>query len=347
MAANVLIDLAEKEWLPDRAIRMGIRRLLASRLQGIEQQAESTAQFAALMRRGPLLLAETEANEQHYEVPTEFFCQVLGPRMKYSCALWDTGCPDLAAAEEAMLELTCERAEIADGMEILELGCGWGSLALWMAEKYPSSRIVAVSNSATQRQFIELRAREAEFTNLEVITANISDFQTSRRFDRIVSVEMFEHVRNHAELLRRVAGWLADNGRLFVHVFCHRETPYAFEDRGSGDWMARHFFTGGIMPSADLFHEYGDDLHVARQWPVNGQHYARTAEAWLENLDSHREELLELFGGGVEPRLAAVRLQRWRMFFMSCAELFGYRDGEEWFVSHYLFEHAALPAEFV
>lgn len=347
MAANVLIDLAEKEWLPDRAIRMGIRRLLANRLQGIEQQAESTSQFAQLMRRGPLLLAETEANEQHYEVPTEFFRQVLGPRMKYSCALWEAGCADLAVAEEAMLELTCERAEIDDGMEILELGCGWGSLALWMAEKYPAAKIVAVSNSTTQRQFIELRAREAEFTNLEVITANIADFQTSRRFDRIMSVEMFEHVRNHAELLRRVAGWLTDDGRLFVHVFCHREKPYAFEDRGSSDWMARHFFTGGIMPSADLFHEYGDDLHVARQWRVNGQHYAHTAEAWLANLDSHRDELLKLFGGGVDPSLAAVRLQRWRMFFMSCAELFGYRNGEEWFVSHYLFEHAALPAEFV
>ncbi len=243
-----------------------------------------------------------------------------------------------------MLALTCERAELTDGMDILELGCGWGSLSLWMAEKYPNSRIVAISNSASQRQFIEARCRELEITNLQVLTRNVAEFETSSRFHRVVSVEMFEHVRNHAVLLKRISHWLKEDGKLFVHIFCHRDRPYAFEANSPSDWMARHFFTGGIMPSANLLREYSDNLTVTDQWQVNGQHYARTNEAWLKRLDEHREELLELFAKDSDRRTAKLRLQRWRMFFLSCAELFAYRNGEEWLVAHYLMEHAKVLA---
>ncbi|MDZ4656685.1 MAG: cyclopropane-fatty-acyl-phospholipid synthase family protein [Bythopirellula sp.] len=341
MDQNLFIELAEKGWFPDFAIRVGIRHLLRSRLEQTGQtSATETAEFAREMRESPFLKAAAQANAQHYEVPAEFFRRVLGKRLKYSSGLWPTGCQSLDAAEEAMLALTCERAEIADGMEILDLGCGWGSLSLWLAENYPCSRIVALSNSATQRQFIEDRCGEAGITNLQVLTRNVADFETSWRFDRVVSVEMFEHVRNHAELLKRIADWLKPEGKLFVHIFCHRDRPYAFEDHGPGDWMARHFFTGGIMPSENLLREYGEQLTVSDQWSVNGQHYSRTCEAWLARLDAQHDELLSLFAVDTDRRTAEVRLQRWRMFFLSCAELFAYRGGEEWYVAHYLLEHA-------
>jgi len=345
---NTLIRLAESGWLPDSFIRYGIRSLLASRLQGVTRQspdgASATRAFAERMKSSPLVLAADEANLQHYEVPSEFFERTLGSRLKYSCALWVDEPSTLDQAEEAMLALTCERAEIEDGMEILELGCGWGSLSLWMAEKYPQSRILAVSNSSTQRKFIESRCKELGYDNLEVVTANVADFDTERRFDRVVSVEMFEHVRNHAELFRRIADWLAPEGKLFVHIFCHRNAPYTFEVDGPQDWMARHFFTGGMMPSAELFNEYHEDLRVISQWQVNGSHYSRTCEAWLLLLDNHRAELQTLFEQDADSRTANVRLRRWRMFYLACSELFNYRDGEEWFVCHYLFEHQTQQA---
>lgn len=341
-----LIKLAEARWLPDAALRFGIRQLLHSRLNQInsESASDATRNFARQMRNSPLVEAAAEANLQHYEVPSEFFRRVLGRGLKYSCALWNDGVNSLDAAEEAMLALTCDRAELADGMDILELGCGWGSLSLWMAEHYPHSRIVAISNSRTQREFITNRAIERGFNNLEVLTRNVAEFATEDRFDRVVSVEMFEHVRNHAELLRRISNWLTPEGKLFVHIFCHKDRPYAFEPNSPNDWMARHFFTGGIMPSADLFEQYGEQLKVENRWQVNGTHYAKTSEAWLARLDDQADELLKLFTQDADPATAKLRLQRWRMFFMACAELFAFDNGNEWLVSHYLFEHAQKPA---
>jgi cyclopropane-fatty-acyl-phospholipid synthase len=246
----------------------------------------------------------------------------------------------LAEAEVEMLRRTCERALIKDGMRVLELGCGWGSLTLWIAEQFPACKITAVSNSASQRSFIEARARERGLTNVRIITADMRDFTTHETFDRIVSVEMFEHMRNYELLFRQVSKWLKPKGKAFVHVFCHRNSPYLFETEGAANWMGRHFFTGGMMPSEDLFSHFADDLAIEKQWRVNGMHYWRTCEAWLSNLDRHRDAILDCFRADLSDRDAKLSLQRWRIFFMACAELFRYRGGDEWFVSHYLFESA-------
>jgi cyclopropane-fatty-acyl-phospholipid synthase len=335
------IDWAERGWMPDRAVRWGIRRLLAARLRlergrSKEEALRRKSDFVESCKRGSIAQAVKLANEQHYEVPSDFYLRVLGPRLKYSSCLWNDDVRDLRAAEEAMLRLTCERAEIRDGMEILELGCGWGSLSLWMAEQYPNSRILAVSNSRTQKAHIDEQARIRGFSErLQIVTCDMNDFDVKRRFDRVVSVEMFEHMRNHEALLRRVSQWLGDEGKLFVHIFVHRELAYPFEVDGDNDWMARHFFTGGIMPSFDWFRHFATDLRLEQAWAVNGQHYAKTLEAWLQQLDDQRDELEAIFQGtyGAD---ASVRLNRWRIFLMACAELFDYAEGTEWHVGHYL-----------
>jgi len=337
-----LIELAERGWVPDGVIRLGIRRLLAGRLkkedQGNEEdQREAQERFLEELRHGPIAVATEEANRQHYEVPAAFFRQVLGPRLKYSCCYFPEPTTTLAEAEEVMLELFCRRGELEDGMEVLELGCGWGSLCLWMAEKYPSCRITAVSNSRGQRTFIESEARQRNLANLEVLTANVADFSTDRRFDRVVSVEMFEHVRNHQRLMRNIATWLKDGGKLAVHIFCHRRFAYPFDVEGKTDWMGRHFFTGGIMPSDDLLLHFQEDLILQKRWSVSGTHYARTLEAWLARCDRKRGELLPLFRADLGESEAARQLQRWRIFFMACAELFNDARGRDWFVSHYRF----------
>jgi len=333
-----LIDLAERGLVPDGLIRVGIRRLLARRLReqrraDPEARRKTLRQLVGDLRRGPLAEQMSAANEQHYEVPAAFYEQVLGPRLKYSCCLFADGNEPLAEAEERMLELTCERAQIEDGMEILELGCGWGALTLWIAEHYPRCRVVALSNAHGQRRFLQERLRQLGTVRVEVLTADVAQFDPRRRFDRVVSVEMFEHMRNYALLLERIAGWLQPAGKLFVHLFCHRDTAYLFEARGASDWMARHFFTGGMMPSEDLLGHFQDDLLLERQWRVDGRHYARTCEAWLGNLDRHREAARRALAGD---RSADRQVQRWRMFFLACAELFRYGQGQEWFVAHYL-----------
>ena len=337
-------DFAEHGWLPDILIRFGIRRLLSTRLReerrlGCEGLSHLERDFVAELRRSPIALHTSSANEQHYEVPAAYFNLVLGPHRKYSSCLWPVGTTDLGAAEEAMLELTCERAQLRDGMEFLELGCGWGSLSLYMAKRYPNSRILAVSNSSSQRQFILEQAKSNGLSNLELQTSDMNDFMTSRSFDRVVSIEMFEHMRNYEELFSRISRWLKPEGKLFAHVFYHGRCAYPFETDGQNDWMARHFFTGGLMPSADLFLQFQRDLVLEDRWLVNGQHYQKTLEAWLVRHDAAESEIRPIFESTYGRDLATIMFHRWRIFYLACAELFGYHGGEEWGVAHYLFRN--------
>ncbi len=329
---SLLIGAAERGLLPDSLLRAGMRRLMRGRLSQ-ERRRDADAWLAEL-GSGPVAEATASANTQHYEVPTRLFELCLGTHLKYSCGYWDEGTRTLDDAERRMLELTVERAGLDGVRSVLELGCGWGSLSLWMAQRLPDAAIVSVSNSATQKAHIDARARNLGIRNLRVVTADMRDFEPGETFDRVVSVEMFEHMRNYRELLRRIGSWLNADGRLFVHLFCHRRYSYPFDDRGGRDWMARHFFTGGIMPAYDTLGRFDDDLQIERHWAVNGRHYERTANAWLGNLDRHRGEALAVLGDAAGAP-AGIALQRWRMFYMACAELFGLNGGEEWFVGHY------------
>ncbi len=336
------IHAAERGRLPDAVVRFGIRRMLASRLRALHAGGEQArqrrrAEFIEQCRRSPVAALPEKANQQHYEVPAEFYELVLGPHRKYSCCCWPHDAERLEQAEAEALEITCHRAQLQDGQSILELGCGWGSLSLWMAKHYPHSTITAVSNSASQRRFIEDQAQRRNLGNLQIVTADINDFQPPAPVDRVVSVEMFEHVRNHGELLRRIATWLNPGGKLFVHHFAHRTTPYFFEPAGDSDWMAQHFFSGGVMPSHDLLPEYQSDLRSEQRWQWNGEHYARTCDAWLANLDRESARALPILSQTYGDADAALWLQRWRIFFMACSELFAWSGGREWFVSHHLF----------
>jgi cyclopropane-fatty-acyl-phospholipid synthase len=337
--------LLERDVLPDWLIRIGIRRICAARLRqqqagGSSQQAKRREQFIAELKRSPIALHTADANAQHYEVPAQFFQLVLGGRLKYSCGYWPDQTPTLDESEEAMLELYCKRARLEDGQTVLELGCGWGSLSLYLAERFPSSRVVGVSNSRTQKEFIEARARASGLRNLEIRTADMNRFDAGEQFDRVVSIEMFEHMRNYEKLLSRVASWMKPDGLLFVHIFTHKEFAYPYEVRDASDWMAKYFFTGGMMPGDDLLAEFQNDMKLLEHWRVDGTHYQKTSEAWLRKMDGQREKILTLFAQtyGEEEKLRW--LVRWRLFFMACAELFGYKGGSEWMVSHYLFKKA-------
>lgn len=335
------IELAETGWAPDFAIRAGIRGLLRKRIafetQGdCESRQEATRSFVRELKSGPLAIATRAANAQHYEVPTEYFRLALGPRLKYSSCYWPADVTTLEAAEERMLALTCERAGIVDGQRILELGCGWGSLALWMGEKYPQSRITAVSNSATQRAHIEGECSRRGLSNLMVLTRDMNELELEARFDRVVSVEMFEHMRNYDILFRKIAGWLEPDGKLFAHIFCHATMPYPFEVDGNDDWMAKHFFTGGIMPSALLFAYFARDLVLEDHWQVNGRHYSRTLEAWLKLHDERKTAVMDVFRKTLPEAESRRMFHRWRIFYLACSELFGWAGGNHWFVGHYL-----------
>jgi cyclopropane-fatty-acyl-phospholipid synthase len=344
--AGASISWVERGLVPDPLIRAGIRRLSEQRRAEImADDAEGSAvlieRFIAAMRMAPIAPVPHLANEQHYEVPAEFFAKVLGPQRKYSSAWWPEGAATLAEAEERALAETAARAGLADGQDVLELGCGWGSLTLWMARHFPASRIVGVSNSHSQRASIMERARAAGLHNVEIRTADINQFTCQGDFDRVVSVEMFEHLRNWPQMFARVNDWLKPGGRFFMHVFCHRDVPYEFVDGGDSDWMGRFFFSGGMMPSDELATRFQEDLRLVERWRWDGRHYEKTANAWLANLDAARDALLPLMEATYGHRDAALWLQRWRIFFMACAELFGYRNGQEWWVSHYLFERPA------
>ena len=338
-----LDTLLGKNLLPDGVIRWGIRRLLRQRIQDERADSEvarlaNVQKFSQQLRALPVAVETKAANEQHYEVPAAFYKLCLGPRLKYSSCFYERGDVSIGQAEETMLALTCQRAELKDGQDILELGCGWGSLTLWMAEKYPNARITGVSNSASQRAHIEGECARRGFKNVRIITCDMNLFAPdAAQFDRVVSVEMFEHMKNWAELMRRISTWLKPQGKLFFHVFTHRDCAYHFESKDGSDWMSRHFFTGGIMPSNNLASLFQDDLKLETQWEVNGRHYGQTSEHWLQNTDRHRDEVLKIFAQTYGPAEARKWLAYWRIFFMSCAELWNFDNGNEWMVCHYRF----------
>jgi len=335
--------LLEKNRIPDFILRKGILQLLSQRLKdedqgSLEANQEHLMALIEELRCSPIAVNTSEANQQHYEVPTAFYEYCLGKHLKYSSGYWKEGVTDLDTSEKDMLELTCRRADLQSGQDVLELGCGWGSLSLFMAARFPQSTFTVVSNSRTQKEHIDGQAAARKLSNLLVITADMNTFQTDKRFDRVVSVEMFEHMRNYELLLQKIASWMKPDARLFVHIFTHRTLAYKFEVKEANDWMSKYFFSGGIMPSDHLLLYFSDNVSVEKHWHVNGMHYSKTAEAWLHNMDAHRTEIMPQFEKTYGKEAALKWWVYWRIFFMACAELWGYNNGNEWIVSHYLFK---------
>ncbi|HTF05581.1 MAG TPA: class I SAM-dependent methyltransferase [Bacteroidia bacterium] len=334
--------LLEKNRIPDSLLRSGIRKLLRQRLSdenkgNVEAQQAHLMKLIAELKSSPIAVNTADANEQHYEVPTAFYQYCLGKHLKYSSGYWKDGVADIDTSERDMLELTCQRAELADGQDVMELGCGWGSLSLFMSAKFPKSNFTVVSNSRTQKIYIDEQAKLRGINNLEVITCDINNFAIDKKFDRVVSVEMFEHMRNYEKLMKLVADALKENGKLFVHIFTHKEYAYKFEVLDDTDWMSKYFFTGGIMPSDDLLLYFNDHHAIEQHWHVNGMHYSKTSEAWLQNMDRHKQQIMPLFEKTYGNAQALKWWVYWRIFYMACAELWGYKNGNEWIVSHYLF----------
>ncbi|MEO8809033.1 MAG: cyclopropane-fatty-acyl-phospholipid synthase family protein [Rhodanobacter sp.] len=335
--------MAERGRIPDALLRQGIRRLCAQRLReelagGLVAQAARFSERIAELRHSPVAIHTDAANAQHYELPPAFFELCLGKQLKYSGCYYPRGDESLEQAEEAMLRLYAERAQLSNGQQILELGCGWGSLTLWMAERYPDARITAVSNSNPQREHIQAQCRQRGLFNVNVITCDVNVLALeANQFDRCVSIEMFEHMRNYETLLQRIGGWLRPGGKLFVHIFAHKTLMYPFETGGDDNWMGRHFFTGGLMPASDTLLWFQSALHIEQRWHVDGTHYQRTANHWLANQDARRAQVMDVLAKAYGHQAAPLWFQRWRMFWMSCAELFGYADGQEWLVAHYRF----------
>ena len=335
--------LIENDKLPDPVLRAGIRKLLKQRLtdETVGDEELQQRKFINLvneLKSSPIAVNTADANEQHYELPTEFFQYCLGKNLKYSSGYWNPGVKDIDTSEDDMLALTCQRAELQNGQNVLELGCGWGSLSLYMAAKYPNSKFTVVSNSATQKVFIDHTAAKRGIQNLTVLTADMNTFTIADSFDRVVSVEMFEHMRNYQLLLAKVASFLKPEGKLFVHIFTHKTLAYKYEVIDESDWMSKYFFTGGIMPSNHLFFYFNDDLNIAKHWVVNGTNYGKTSEAWLSNMDKHKKEIMPILENTYGKDQAVKWWVYWRLFYMACAELFNYNKGNEWMVCHYLFE---------
>ncbi len=340
---SLAIQLAEAGKLPDVLVRKGIRQLVDKRLQEIKADNCETGMadlttFIKAMNAANIAQVPELANAQHYEVPAEFFHLCLGAQRKYSSCFWMQDTQNLDEAEVLALIQTCDHADIQDGQHILELGCGWGSLSLWMAERYPKSTITGVSNSNSQREYITAAAKARGLSNLTIITADMNNFEAPSTYDRIVSVEMFEHMRNWQVLYGKVASWLKPKGKFFKHIFAHRNTPYLFEVQADDDWMSQFFFSGGMMPSDDLPLHFQDNLKLTQRWRWDGSHYEKTANAWLKNMDENAKQITPILAATYGKNNIEMWRNRWRMFYMACAELFGYNHGQEWWVTHYLFE---------
>lgn len=338
--------LLERDRIPDFLIRARIRSLLRRRLKDesfstAEQQQLHLMELIGQLKASPIAIETGAANEQHYEVPTAFFSMVMGKHMKYSCCYWDDNTPDLSSAEAKALEITCQRAQLREGMNILELGCGWGSLTMFMAQKFPSAHVTGVSNSSTQKLHIESQCKMRGITNVRIITADMNVFDINETFDRVVSVEMFEHMRNYQLLLEKISRFLKPDGKLFVHIFTHKEFTYFFDVVDDTDWMSKYFFTGGVMPSDDLLFYFNDHLTIQDHWHWDGTHYGKTSEAWLSNMDAHKNEIMPILAETYGAEQSVKWWVYWRIFFMACAELWNFNNGSEWIVSHYLFTKKA------
>jgi len=349
--AGKLIELAEQGRLPDSIVRYGIRRLCKKRLKDEfidhpEYQQDRYQKLIEELRTSPIAIETEAANTQHYEVATDFYLASLGKRLKYSCAYYPDTNTTLDQAEEEMLALYSKRAELDNDQRILELGCGWGSLTLWMAEKYPRSKITAISNSSTQKSYIDHLCRESGFDNVTVITADVNNLELeSAQFDRVISIEMFEHMRNYRQLFERISNWLTSDGKLFIHIFAHRNVMYPFDVKSEQDWMSKYFFTGGLMPSIDTLLHFQEQLKIESRWLINGQHYQKTCNHWLEKTDKNKERIIDAFKENYTEKEAKLWFHRWRIFYMSCAELFGLDNGKQWLVAHYLFSNSRLNTQ--